>query len=199
MFDSTAIIEISARGSAGIQAITIRWPSDEEWATRVRGRKIIVRRLGRGQSETSSESGEVDLALYNKITTNGAPPLSAAEATRIIDAIATCEATDVIVDGTQATVELHVVSGPVKHQLTIPTAEQVLSFRRSAVRLIDLPFNKQEVRVNPDAGAKLWEACQGKSDDYTGGVIPSLHKDAAVRAVIEFLDRELAPKTNENF
>jgi hypothetical protein len=198
VFDSQATIEIQARTAGGLQKLEVRWPNDEEWGARAKGRKIVIKRLGRGMSETSIEPGESDLKLYEKIMLNGSPQLTKGEATRVVDVLAVCDVTDVIIEGDEAAVELNVLGGTVKHTVKIPTAEQVISFRRSAFRLLDLPFNKQQMVLNPDAGAKLWDACAGKSGDYSGPV-PVLHKDQAIRGVIEYLDREVGMKDDPNF
>ena len=179
------------------QKVVLRWPTDEEWAARQRGRKIIIRRLGRGISETvPPEPGEADLKLYSAIAVNGAPVMTPAEAAKVIEVMAVADVFDVQVEGGEATVEMEVASGRVKHHMRIPTADEVLSFRRAAASVLDLPFNQQEIRVTPEAGARLYEKCQGKSEDYVNG-IPNIHKDAAARAVIEFIDRALGPRQDD--
>jgi|SRR5262252_4907468 len=200
MFDVNAEIEVTARpASAGgvPTAISLRFPTDEEWAVRQRSRKIIIRRLGRGRSEVvAPEPSQADLTLFEKITTNGAPTLTPAEAAKVLEALATADVNSVAIEGSTATVEMETMAGKVVHTLKVPTADQVIRFRRSAFRMIELPYNQQELRQSPDAGARLYDECGGSSADYEGA-IPALHKDAAVRGVIDDVDRQLAPKKDE--
>ena len=198
MFDAKAEIELGMHLQAGQKSVLVRWPTDEEWAARAAKRKIIFRRLGRGMSETvTPEPGEADVALYEKIALNGAPTVTKGEAYQIAETLCAVTATGVTVDGDRATVTLSVLTGQVSHNLKIPTADQVIQFRRSAFRMFDLPFNTQELRLKAEAGAAMWDACGGKSDDYAGGIIPAIHKDAAARAIVEFLDRNLGPQQDD--
>lgn len=195
MFDSTAEIVVPARTGQGKQEIVMRWPTDEEWCERARRRKILISRLGRGVSETTIEPGDSDLRIFDKVKLNGAPPLTQGEATRVIETLAQCEATDCRLEGDEAVVELQVMGGSVKHRLRQPSADQVLALRRS-VRVFDLPYNKQELRIPLDVGARLWDECGGRSEDYSGPV-PALHKDRAVREVIDCIDREMSAANDE--
>jgi hypothetical protein len=199
-FDSKAEIAIPARlASTGgaEQEVLLRYPTDEEWSARSRSRKIIIRRLGRGMSETvPPEPGEADVKLYKTIALNGAPDMTPAEASKVLEALSVADVYDVSIDGGEAAVEMSVMTGRAIHHMKIPTADQVLSFRRSAFRLIDLPFNQQELRTTADAGARLYDQCGGRSEDYANG-IPALHKDAAIRAVIEHIDRALGPRSDD--
>ena len=194
MFDTTAEIELAMRLESGAKSVLVRWPSDEEWAERSKKRKIIIQRLGRGVTETKPpEPGDADLALYGKIALNGTPALTKGEAFQVAETLSTCTITNVEIDGDYATVEMIVLTGPVRHTLKIPSADQVVAFRRSGFRLLDQPFNRQEITLFLDPGGKLWDTCGGKSEDYQGPV-PVIQKDAAVRAVIDCIERNLGPQ-----
>ena len=198
MFDSTAEIEMTPRpGSSALANLTMRFPNDDEWEERSRKRKILIKRLGRGVSETIMEpQGAHDLKLWNQIKLNGAPELTPGEATFVMDLLATCEVTNVEMDGSEAVVDLRVFSTRVQHRLRLPSADEVLKLRQQAAKSLDLPYNMQELRISVSPGARLWDACGGSSKDYTGPV-PSLHKDAAVRAVIDHIDLLMAPRNDE--
>src|SRR5262249_5402452 len=112
------------------------------------------------------------------------------------ETIATCTVTGVEVEGETATVEMNVLTGPAKHTLKVPTADQVVKLRRSGFRILELPFNQQEIKLFIEPGAKLWDDLGGASSDYKGAV-PNIHKDAAVRAVIDFIDRNLGPRSDD--
>jgi len=200
MFDPESVIEFPARlaSTQGLETkVEVRWPTDEEWLKRARARKVIIRRPRAGVSETiPPPPGQGDVDLYEAIKHNGAPVMTAAEADKVLDALGKADVIDVRIEGIQAEVEMVILSGSVTMSLRIPTADEVVSFRRAAVRLLDLPFSQQEVRINPEAGARLFDSCGGKSGDYKSA-IPVTHKDAAVRAVIDFVDRQLGPQPDE--
>ena len=58
VFDATRPVAIQLRGPDGLKTLRVRFPSDDEWAERQRRRKVIVKNLGRGVSETSVPNGE---------------------------------------------------------------------------------------------------------------------------------------------
>jgi hypothetical protein len=196
MFDTTAEFVIPARsGNARVEA-SVRWPNDEEWSERHKARKILIRRLGRGTSESEIDSTAADLALYEKVRVNGAPPLTAAEASWVVDIMARANVTGVVLEGDEAEVTLQVMGGTVTHRLQQPSADQVLKMRRKASRLFDAPYNQQQLRTYLEPTAQLWDECKGRSADYNG-LIPALHKDAAVRAVIEQIEADLTAGDDE--
>jgi hypothetical protein len=198
MFDAKAEIAMPAPARlGGTEIVTVRWPSDEEWAVRSRARKYITRRLGRGRSETvPPEPGEPDQKLYDAIALNGSPQLTPAEASMVLEAIGMCLVTNVEVEGNEACVSLNVVTGAVQHRLKVPTAEQILQFRRGSYKLFDLPYGQQEIRFNPESGARLWDQCEGKGESYTGPV-PGPHKAEAMRAVVDFIEHRLGPASDD--
>ena len=200
MFDSSAEIEIHARlvSTGGAETgVSLRWPTDEEWISRNRSHKILIRRPGRGVSETiPSEPNEADVKLYTAIAINGAPAMTPAEAMRVLDTISLSDVTNVSIVGTEATVEMNTLGGKVTHKLKVPSADQVLSMRRAAYRILDLPYSVQEIRTSPEPAARLYDECGGQSGDYQGA-IPVIHKDQVMRSVIEYIDRELGPKSDD--
>jgi len=196
MFDVNNTITIGLRTEKGKADVTVRWPSDEEWATHRRRRKIIRRDLGRGASENEVDNTEGDLRLYETITVNGAPPLTGAEASRIIEVIAECNVINVDLGADQAEVEVVTCMGETKHHMRIPTYEEVRKLNRSN-RMVSLPFNRFEIRTFLEAGAELWDKCGGAAEGYNGPV-PNLHKDTVMRAVVEAINQEAAPRHDES-
>lgn len=198
MFDTTAEYVLPARAGKTKIEVTLRWPSDEEWADRHRQRKIVIRNVGRGVSETEIDSADADLKLYQLARLNGAPELTAAEASLVIRAIERCEVTEVVLDGEEATVTMQVAGGKVTHRIQQPTADQVIRMQRAASRLFSAPHNTSQMRMYLEPPAKLWDECKGSSDDYTTAV-PALHKDAAIRAVVEQINLEMSAGDDEKF
>jgi len=88
VFDAARPIALQLRTSAGVKTIRVRFPSDEEWTERQRRRKVIIKQLGRGVSETIIANGEdADGALLAKIRVpeENALEVDAFEASRIIE------------------------------------------------------------------------------------------------------------------
>lgn len=74
VFDATRPVAVQLRGPDGLKIVRTRFPSDDEWAERQRRRKVIVKQLGRGMSETSIPNGEeIDAALLTLIRTEEEP------------------------------------------------------------------------------------------------------------------------------
>lgn len=200
MFDSSKDykVPVPARVGSG-EMLHVRWPNDQEWYTRARSKKLIQRKLGRGRTETvPTPPGEHDLKLYEAISLNGSQPISPGEAQMLLDALGTCTVTDVKIEDNEAVVLMQIVSGEVIHKLKVPTADQIITYRRAAYRLIELQHNQQEIRLNPQPGAELWDSCGGHSGDYVNGV-PGIHKDVAIKGVIEYIDANVGPRLDENF
>jgi len=196
MFDTNMTITQPVRtAAAGKQDITVRWPTDDEWVSHRKRRKVLQRSMGRGQTVIEVDSADASARLYEVIKQNGAPPLTVGEAMHVIDNISVCDATGVELGADQAEVQLVIVTGAVKHTVKIPTLDQVRELQRST-QFITLPYGAQEIRPSLGAAARLWDACGGQAEGYTGPV-PNVHKDAAIRAVIQALEQEASAKTGE--
>lgn len=195
MFDANTTITIGLRTTHGKTDITVRWPTDEEWAAHRKRRRIIQRTLGRGATETEVDTTDADAKLYEAIKQNGAPALSIGEANRIIDSISTCDVLGVDLHAEDAEVKLNTVMGEVAHTVRIPTMDEVRALQRST-RLITMPYNRSEIRTNLDSSAGLWDKCSGRAEGYAGAV-PNLHKDVAIRAVIAAIEQEAMPQNDE--
>jgi hypothetical protein len=195
MFDIDSTIEIAVRTASGKVPITIRWPSDDEWTTHRKKRKIVMRQFGRGISETDIESGDADLKLYQAITVNGNASLTIGEAGKIIEVISQCDVIGVDLGASEADVQLQILTGEVKHVLKVPTMDQVRELQRST-RIISLPYNRQEIRTNLDGAARLWDKCVSRTEGYQSS-IPNIHKDVAIRAVINAIEQEVTAKYDE--
>ena len=200
MFNTESPIEfpIFRTAAAGQSPVVVRWPSDEEWTANRRGRKTLMQSLGRGVSEQiQTDNGPTDLKLYELIKLNGAPPLTGGEASRVIDVSGRCDVLGVNLGIGEADVTLQILTGEAEHALKVPTMDQIKEVQRSN-RLLNLQYGKFEVRANMEAYARLWDKCLVKAEGYEGPV-PIIHKDVAIRAVIQAIEQEVAPKYDENF
>jgi len=199
VFDAARPVAINLRGPDGVKTVRVRFPTDDEWIERQRRRKVIVKSLGRGISETVIPNGEdVDAALLGKIRTEEEPEVDAFEAQKIIEQLATCDVDDVVLAGDAFRVTLRVLGGAVTHLLKMPSAKDVNTYRRSFARVLDLPFNRQELTINIRAAADLWKKLVEATEGYAGDA-PIIHQAVAVKAAIDALDTSFQEDREANF
>ena len=142
MFDAKQTIAINLRTPEGLKTVRLRFPTDEEWIERQKKRKVIVKQLGRGVSETTiPDSAEADAALLAKIRVpeENAPDVDAFEASRIIEQLSQAEVDEVVQEGDAFRVTMRVLGGTVSHVLRMPSAKDVFEYRRGFARVLDLP------------------------------------------------------------
>ncbi len=190
MFDAKQPITIHLRTPDGVKPIRVRFPTDEEWIDRQRKRKVIVKQLGRGVSETTiPDSQDADAALLAKIRLpqENAPEVDAFEASRVIEQLSQADVDDVVQEGNAFRVTLRVLTGTVSHVLRMPSAKDVFEYRRGFARVLDLPYNRQELIINLAPAGALFKKLLESSEGYSGDV-PIIHQAVAVKAVIDALD-----------
>ncbi len=125
VFDASRPIAINLRTPDGAKTVRVRFPSDDEWTARQRRRKVIVKNLGRGMSETTVAAGEdMDAALVMKIRVEEENPveIDPFEATRIIEQLSQAEVDDVVTTGGSSRVSTRVLGAITTHLLKIPSA-----------------------------------------------------------------------------
>ncbi len=190
VFDAARPIALQLRTSAGVRTVRVRFPSDEEWTERQRRRKVIIKQLGRGVSETIIANGEeADGALLAKIRVHeeNAPEVDAFEASRIIEQLSQAEVDDVVQAGDAFRVTLRVLGGTVTHVLKMASAKDVTEYRRGFARVLDLPYNRQELTINLAAAGALYKKLITTAEGYAGDA-PVMHQAVAVKAAIDALD-----------
>jgi len=188
MFHSQKEIHVQLRSAEGARTVKVRFPNDEEWIERQRRRKIIIKHLGRGTSETTIPNAEeVDAALLAKIRLDDGDELDAYEASRIIEQLSQAEVDDVVAEGGAFRVVLRVPGGTTVHVLRMPSAKDVIEYRRGFARILDLPFNRQELTVNLAAAGTLYQKLCQTSEGYAGAV-PIIQQAVAVKAAIDALE-----------
>jgi len=199
VFDAARPVAINLRGPGGVKTVRVRFPTDDEWIERQRRRKVIVKSLGRGVSETVIPNGEdIDAALLAKIRTEEEPEVDPFEAQKIIEQLATCDVDDVVLASDSFRVALRVLGGTVTHLLTMPSAKDVNAYRRGFARVLDLPFNRQELTINIRAAADLWKKLVEATEGYAGEP-PIIHQAVAVKAAIDALDASFQEDREANF
>lgn len=190
MFDAKQPITIHLRTPDGVKPVRVRFPTDEEWIDRQKKRKVIVKQLGRGVSETTiPDSAEADAALLAKIRLpeENAPEVDAFEASRIIEQLSQADVDDVVQVGDGFCVTLRVLGGTVTHLLKMPSAKDVFEYRRGFARVLDLPYNRQELIINLAPAGTLFKKLLESSEGYSGEV-PIIHQAVAVKAALDALD-----------
>ena len=192
---------MNLRTPDGAKVVRVRFPSDEEWVERQRRRKVLVKQLGRGTSETTVVNREdADAALLAKIRTEpDGPEVDAFEASRLIEELATCDVDDVVPEGGGFRVTMRVLGGITSHQMKMPSAKDTFDYRRGFVRAIDLPFGRQEITVNIAPVAALYKKLVDSTEGYAGNVVPIIHQAVAVKAAIDAIDMVFAEDRDANF
>lgn len=189
VFDASRPVTVNLRTPEGMKTVRVRFPTDEEWIDRQRKRKVIVKQLGRGVSETTiPDSQDVDGTLLAKIRIGeDGPVVDPFEASRVIEQLSQAEVDDVASIGDGFRVTLRVLGGTVSHELRMPSAKDVFEYRRGFARVLDLPYNRQELVINLAPAAALFKKLIQTSEGYAGDV-PIIHQAVAVKAAIDALD-----------
>lgn len=183
MFDSARPITLKLQTPDGPKAVSVRFPSDEEWTERQRARKIVTKSLGRGMLKSDVPGHkEVDEAFVRKIKVDG-PDVDCYESMTIAGVLSQCDVTDVEREDGGYRVRMAVPGGEVSVLLRMPTAREIYAFRREYVSAVELPHGKSSTSVNLEAAARLFDALSGETTGYAGPV-PIIHKEAALVAMI---------------
>jgi len=199
-FDAGRPVALNLRTPAGVKTIRVRFPTDDEWIERQRRRKVIVKQLGRGMSETTIPNSEdADAALLSKVRVAepDAPEVDPFEASRVIEQLGQAEVDDVVQIGDGFDVTLRVLGGTVTHSLRMPSAKDVFEYRRGFARVLDLPYNRQELIINLAPAASLYKRLVQASEGYAGDV-PIIHQAVAVKAAIDALDASFQETADPN-
>ena len=99
----------------------------------------------------------MDAALLAKIRAGEGPEVDPFEASRIIEQLSQAEVDDVVPEGDAFRVTLRVLGGLTAHLLQMPSAKDVFEYRRGFARVLDLPFNRQELTINLGAAGALYK------------------------------------------
>ena len=204
VFDATRPITINLRTPGGVKTVRVRFPSDDEWISRQRRRKVLVKQLGRGISETTVANGEdVDAALVALIQekprdAGDTTEIDPFEAMKVIEQLSLAEVDDVVPDGDSFKVTLRVLGATTVHLLKMPSAKDVFEYRRGFARLLDMPFGRQEVTINIGSAAALYKKLVTATEGYAGDV-PIIHQAVAVKAAIDAMDTAFAEDRDASF
>ena len=143
-------------------------------------------------------SEEADAELLTKLRVGDGPEVDGFEATRILEQLSQADVDDVVTEAGMFRVLLRVPGGLTSHVLRMPSAKDVIEYRRAFARILDLPFNKQELTVNLGAAGALYGKLCQQSEGYTGAV-PIIHQAVAVKAAIDALEAGFQEDRPVNF
>ena len=199
VFDGSRQVEIKLQSAEGTKTVTVRFPTDEECVERQRRRKIIIKQLGRGISETVVPGSEdADAELLCKLRVGDGTEVDGFEATRILEQLGQADVDDVLPEAGAFRVLVRVPGGTTAHVLRMPSANDVIEYRRAFARILDLPFNKQELTVNLGAAGTLYQKLCQATEGYAGAV-PVIHQAVAVKAAIDALEAAFQEDRPSNF
>lgn len=200
VFDAAVQFDLKLRAPGGVKTVRVRFPSDAEWIEHQRQRKVFVRNLGRGRSETTVPGAEeADAALIGKIHESGDVEVDPYEAGQIVDRLQEGRVDDVISEGDDYRVRLRVFPGViVSVVLGVPSARELFEYKRNFFRAVDMPHGKQEITIRLDAGAKLFDKLLKGSEGYVAAV-PIIHKAAVLKAVVEAVESVGQEDPDESF
>jgi len=94
-------------------------------------------------------------------------------------------------------VTLRVLGGTVSHSLRMPSAKDVFDYRRGFARVLDLPYNRQELIINLAPAGALYKRLVQEVEGYSGDV-PIIHQAVAVKAAIDALDASFQETVDPN-
>ena len=101
-------------------------------------------------------------------------------------------------DGEHYIVVLRTPFGPVTHTVSIPFERDQAEYRRTVVKVRDLPHNVSEWRFPPDVPIKLYEKIRLSVDGYAPSTdVPPHHKRAVVSELVSTL-ASLDPSSDPN-
>ena len=190
-FDADTDFVVPVRTDRGDEQITVRYPSEEQWTAWTRKKSTIVTMLGRGESQWEPERNEADAQLYNEIRCEGQPDLDNDEAATLIGILSKFEVRGVESEGNnELEIRAGVMGGQVTHRLKIPTAKQVAELNRHRSQIVSMPFNRQRIRTVLPPYVALWDKTKVVVEGYVNGSIPAIHKESAIRAVLEYIGTE---------
>jgi hypothetical protein len=104
---------------------------------------------------------------------------------------------DVVSAGGSFRVVTRVLGATTTHLLKMPSAKDVIEYRRSFARVLDLPYNKQELTINLAAAGVLYKKLITATEGYAGDV-PVIHQAMAVKAAIDALDAAFQDGSDPN-
>jgi hypothetical protein len=198
-FDASRGIALQLPSPDGVKTVRVRFPTDQEWTERFRRRKVIIKSLGRGVTETTVPNAEdVDAALLAKIRTEEEPAVDPYEAQKLVEQMAQADVDDVLQVGGAYRVTLRVMGATVSHLIGMPSAKDVFEHKRGFARVLELPYGRSELTLNLGVAGAIYKRLAQAAEGYVGEV-PIVHQIVAVKAAIDALEAAFQEDQGSSF
>lgn len=189
MFDYKQEIGLSLDTDQGRKKVVVRYPSDAEWSTWRRKKKILQRDLGRGNFQMEpSVPGAADMELFNAIRLDkeDGPSIDESEAFEVITMLGRADVnTRPIREESGYSIELKVMQRiNTVHRLKIPSVKDKQTYNRSKSPVTYGQYGYQEIRINYQAGAELYDKLKTSVEGYAGEV-PINHKAEVINVLLQ--------------
>jgi len=203
MFDYNQEIGLSLDTDQGRKKVAVRYPSDAEWITWRRKKKILQKDLGRGNFQMEpSAPGAADLELLNAIRIDkDGPPIDEAEAFEIINKLGHADVNKRPErEDPGYRIELKVMQRlNTVHLLRIPSVKDKQTYNRAKSPVTYGQYGYQEIRINYQAGAELYDKLIASTEGYAGQV-PINHKAEVINVLLQEIamaEQEATPESDD--
>lgn len=191
MFNSNNEYSFALRlEGSGLTDVPVRFPSDDNWITHAAGCRTFFQSLGRGASETTTDTAKADLALYLAVRCDGAPELDALEAGRVVELLRAFDVRSIEQEGDEFIITAAIHAAEVQIRIKAPSTKAVLAYRRAAFRLVSLPHGRTVMTTKIQEASPLFNKCLVSSVGYEGP-IPVIHKERTLSALIDHIESEV--------
>lgn len=199
MFDAKAEIVQKVFKDGEIVRPVVRFPTDDEYITWRRKKKVQQTQLGRGNYEmTPAKPESADLALYKAIQVDkDGPVIDQAEAFVLVNQLFDCDIpTHPEQEGKTYVVEMKAMNRfDTLHTLKVPSMQQMTNHHGASV--INGAYNTQDIRLNPQSSCDLYNELVQRTEGYVGNIVPAVHKVAVINAFLQEV-REAMKDTPES-
>jgi len=189
LFDAAAEVEIRLRPPASGKVVA-RFPSDAEWAARLRKIRTLTKQLGPGETTTTVHGVEAaDLELLGIVASEMPPDLDAADAAGVVERMTRAEAEGAEPAEGGYAIPLRVAGGiRTRHELRTPLEREVRRYRKAAFAFVDRRHGVQELRTSAPAVGEFYDLLCRRKEGYVGDAVPLAHKIAVVAELMQTLD-----------
>ena len=199
VFDSSLPLAVKLPPD-GARIVRLRFPTDEEWTQRQLRRKLIIRDMGDGATETDIPNGDkIDAQFLAGVRVDEDDPVAIdeAEAAYVVERASFCEIHDVQRVGENWRVETRVLGGTTAHTLSAPTLAQSRRYAKLRGDRRDLSNGRVQVTINLAASGELYQKTVLDTEGYAGAA-PIIHQAIVVRAVLQAIDDAMREVTGGN-
>jgi len=187
--NTTAPFAFTFGKNGASQKVVVNWPTDDQWVTRAKAGRSLMKNLPGGKTQSLPPSEEAldkaDLALFRSIVVEPADPEATDEeyALRIVEILDRGQIGEVTEAGDVFEIELRVLGtmgippATTKHTLRKPTFREERKWQNRYSGLVSHQGNRFEIRTDPSFAGEMYDLLKTSVSGYTeGSVIPINHK-----------------------